>query len=175
VCGRVRYYKKGEFSFDGPQVNVSARAAGRRVLQYYRRVGDNGTFYGLLRRKQILNVPLVNVMGGDWIFLAAVAFLGKIRTLPDVVIHRDFTWDDTSHARLANSLGLPAFQARQPYLATAIAAYRDIRRDNPVYQSLGGAARWWLACRAWRMVCRRNGLRLPRLLKVLWRERRAGA
>ncbi len=170
VCGRIRYYKQGKFCFDGQTLNTPARAASKRVIQFYRQVSDCGAFYGLTRREQTRSIPCRNIMGWDWIFLATVTFMGKVRTLPDVVLHRDFTWDENSFQRYAKSMGLPAFQEREPYLSIAISAYRDIRHGTPVYQQLGGAARWWLACRAWRILCRRHGLRLPKLLKIYFSE-----
>jgi glycosyltransferase involved in cell wall biosynthesis len=173
VAGRTRYYQTGKFSFDARPVNALARKGSQRVLQYYRQVGDNGTFYGVMRLALANRIPLANVMGGDWLFVAALAFLGRVRTLPDVTIHREFTWDDTSHERIVRSLGLPAFQAREPRLTTAVAAYRDIRARNPVFQALGPATRWWLACRAGRILCRRHGVRLPKLLRLYFGEKDA--
>ena len=175
VCGRVRYYKKGEFSFDGPQVNVLARAAGRRVLHYYRRVGDNGTFYGLLRRKQILNIPLVNVMGGDSISSPrsrSSARFARCRRSSSIATSPGMTpathgWRTPWACRRPR----PASRTWRPLSPRTATSAATIRCTNPSAAPRAGG--WRAGPGGW--FCRRNGLRLPRLLKVLWRERRAGA
>lgn len=70
-----------KFIAEGERLNLWQETGTERVIAYYQQVLDNGVFYGLMRRNQLLKVPLYNTMGGDWLMIAAIAFLGKVKTL----------------------------------------------------------------------------------------------
>jgi hypothetical protein len=107
-----------------------------RMIKYYATVGRNGTFYGLMRRGQISQIALRNDMGGDWLFIAAVAFLGKIRTLREVSIHRHLGGATVSFSKMAQGLSLTQFEGRFPHLAIAAFAFKNILYRDQIFDKL---------------------------------------
>lgn len=96
ACGQTFYFRENnkqefseeEFIFEGERLNLWQEKATERVKAYYQQVLDNGVFYGLYRRNQLLRVPMNHTMGGDWLFIASIAFLGKVKTLENVSLKR---------------------------------------------------------------------------------------
>jgi len=96
ACGRAFYFRENnkqefsekEFIFEGGRIQLSQDKGTERVKAYYQQVTDNGVFYGLYRRNQLLTVPMNHTMGGDWLFIASIAFLGKIKTMESVFLKR---------------------------------------------------------------------------------------
>lgn len=96
VCGQTFYFRENneqdlsekELIFEGERLNLWQEKGTERVKAYYQQVLDNGVFYGLYRRNQLLRVPMNHTMGGDWLFVASIAFLGKVKTLENVSIKR---------------------------------------------------------------------------------------
>ncbi|MFN7562070.1 MAG: glycosyltransferase family 2 protein [Prosthecobacter sp.] len=151
--GRVRYYKQGVYSHEGRVITLDQDAPEHRLLSYYQAVGDNGIYYSLMRLEQVKKVPQRVVMGTDWFFVAGMAWQGKIRALDDTIIHRDYNWNATSFDRIARSQGIEGFAARSPYLAIALEAFEDIRKQ-PLYASLPEGGRTRLALKAFWTLCR---------------------
>jgi glycosyltransferase involved in cell wall biosynthesis len=135
ACGQIQYYKKGAYSHNGRVVNVEDEEPMRRVLNYYRQVGDNGTYYGLMRLEAVKNVPMRQVVGTDWFFVACMAFQGKIRSLDTTCIHRDYNWNESSFERVARDESIIGFDARNAYRCIAVEAFEDVLH-HPVYASL---------------------------------------
>ncbi len=133
VCGQAIYYQDGEELFRGVAVQLPQERPHERVVTYYNMVADNGTFYGLMRREQLVKVKLRNVMGADWLTIAAVAFLGKVVTLSSISVNRALGGSTVSYEKIASSLGLSRFQAFFPHLAIALSAFRDIAWRDSVY------------------------------------------
>ena len=96
VCGQTFYFRENneqdlsekELIFEGERLNLWQEKGTERVKAYYQQVLDNGVFYGLHRRSQLLRVPMNHTMGADWLFVASIAFLGKVKTLENVSIKR---------------------------------------------------------------------------------------
>ena len=96
VCGQTFYFRENneqdlsekELIFEGERINLWQEKGTERVKAYYQQVADNGVFYGLYRRNQLLRVPMNHTMGGDWLFVASIAFLGKVKTLENVSLKR---------------------------------------------------------------------------------------
>ena len=83
-----RYFRGDEFAFAEQETNLLASSAARRVTAYYRTVTLNGPFYGAMRREQAIRLPRQDGLGGDWLFVAALAYLGKVRTVGRVSLNR---------------------------------------------------------------------------------------
>jgi glycosyltransferase involved in cell wall biosynthesis len=148
VCGTARYTDEGEHGSTGVILNLLQDSPTHRVLSFYRQVNDNGTFYGLSRRETVLRYPMQDVLGGDWLFMAALAFHGKIQTLEDVYINRSSTGASADVRSLAKRYGFSERAARQPHRAIALTIARDIALTSPVFARLGAISRWSLAARS---------------------------
>jgi glycosyltransferase involved in cell wall biosynthesis len=136
VCGLSRYHQDDHEAFAGETINLRENCPLLRMIKYYATVRWNGTFYGLMRRRQIAQIALRNIMGGDWLFIAAVAFMGKIRTLREVSIHRQLGGATVSYSKMAQGLSLSNFEGRFPHLAIAIFAFKSILYRDQVFNRL---------------------------------------
>ena len=136
VCGLSKYYQDDHESFTGEGMNLNQNSPFLRTIKYYATVGRNGTFYGLMRRRQISQLALRNMMGGDWLFIAAVAFMGKIKTLREVSIHRHLGGATVSYSKMAQGLSLTKFEGRFPHLSIAAFAFRSILYQEHFYDTL---------------------------------------
>lgn len=145
VCGTAIYYKDGEILYPGVKVNLLHDSPAKRVLGYYSRVGDNGTFYGVMRREAVTKLSMKNTIGGDWHFIAIVAFLGKIKTLDNVIIKRKLGDSTGGLKKLATLLGVSKFQACNPYLSIAIEAFSDIAWKEKKFAGINSFKRLYLA------------------------------
>lgn len=186
VCGRVKYFRGGELAFVERPTNLLAPSAHRRVIAFYRSVTLNGTFYGAMRREHGLRLPPPTGLGGDWLFVAALAYLGKVRTLDDVSLNRSIEGVSKDARSLAASYGLPERAGANWHVTVARRAYDDIVH-GPVYSALGrrrrtlagGAAAGLVLVRfSWKVWLGRLLARLgifERARAVLERRRRASS
>ena len=151
ACGQTVYYQDGDESYRGVVVQLPQESPQERVAAYYSVVAENGTFYGLMRREQLVHVKMINVMGGDWLVIAAMAFLGNVVTLPSISVNRALGGSTVSYSKIANTLGVSKFQAVFPHVVTAFSAFREIAWRNPVY-SLNRIERVRLAWKCQRII-----------------------
>jgi len=148
VVGRGRYFIDGNHAFDEDPIDLLDTSACERVLSYYRTVGINGMFYGLMRREMVAHTKIDNVFGGDWLFLARIAFQGKARTLEAVAINRSTDGASGDLEQLARQVGVSRVLVKKPLLAVAYSAFRDIAWRSPIYSSLSRRSRFALGLRA---------------------------
>jgi glycosyltransferase involved in cell wall biosynthesis len=155
VCGTDRYYEDGKFVFENRRINLLEDSGSERVLSYYRQVGINGTFYGLMRREQLLKIPFQAALGGDWLLVARVAFLSKVKALESVAINRSVTGASQDLRKLAAREGLSPFMVRNPHLKVALLAFGDIVWVKSPYRAMSLMGRLALGCRCFLVLCRR--------------------
>jgi glycosyltransferase involved in cell wall biosynthesis len=155
VCGGGRYYQGDKFCFEEKAINLPQGCGKERVLSYYRQVGMNGMLYGVMRREVLSGLELRNTIGGDWLLMARMAFLGKVRTLENVFINRSLGGASRDLETLVAHHGLPAFVAKNPHLLIAFLIFRDIAWKCPIYESLGRRQRISLASSSASSVIRR--------------------
>ena len=158
VCGKARYFHDGIFVREGVAVDLLQDMGSDRLLAHYAQVTDNGTLYGLMRRNQILRVPIRNTLGADWLVIAATAFMGKVKTLPDVYANRSLGGATVSYEKIAETMGLSALAATHPHLTIAVAAFTDTAWHSPAFSQAGILSRLTLACRVFVAVAKRGGL-----------------
>lgn len=136
VSGKPLFYVNQKFAYEDIVFNLVQEDRCERLISYYTHVGENGIFYGLMRRDQISRIPITKTMGGDWLIVANLAFLGKIKTISHVCVHRESNWSVDYHKKLAKSLGLSNFQGNNPYLSIALSASKDIFQNTDIYGCL---------------------------------------
>jgi len=146
VSGTPLYYAKGVHQGAGQIFSLLQRSAWRRLLTYYWKVGDNGVFYGLMRRSELQYSTLPNCMGGDWIFIANAAARGKVVMLAETSVHRELGGATASYADIARVLGLPSLRAVFPHVFIAAHAFSDIAFRSPTYKNRLACTRYaWAA------------------------------
>jgi glycosyltransferase involved in cell wall biosynthesis len=151
ACGETLYYQDGSDSHRGVVMQLPQESPQERVAAYFSQVSENGTFYGLMRRKQLAKRRMGNVMGGDWLVVASMAFSGKVVTLPSIRVNRELGGSTVSYTKIANTLGVSKFQAVYPHAVTALSAFREIAWRDPVY-SLNRIDRIRLAWKCQRII-----------------------
>jgi glycosyltransferase domain-containing protein len=154
VAGRARYYRDGNHVHDGVEMQLLDARPDRRVRDYYARVDDNGTFYGVMRTASLrAAAPLRNVLGNDWHLIAGVAFTGKVRTLASPAIHRELDGTSVGIDRILETFGSRPAQARIPHLVMAWHAFADVAWRHPLYRrlSLAGRIRTGV-CGGWALI-----------------------
>lgn len=147
VCGASKFFHHGEFLLNGETINLLQSSAAERVLAYYAQVDHNTVFYGVMRREQVQLVRPPNVLGGDWLLIASMAFMGKIETLQGESINRSWEGASRDLKTLTATIGVSDLHTHAPHLSIAIAAFVDIVWLSEAYASLGLVARLSLACR----------------------------
>jgi glycosyltransferase domain-containing protein len=158
ASGKSVYYRQSEPVYSGGEIQVNQETGFERLLSYYAQVSDNGTFYGLARRETLLSMPLLNTMGADWLFIAGLAFKGKIATLNDVYVHRSLGGATESYEKIAEIANLPKFEAQYPHLSIALSAYREIAWNSPVYTCLDNPERLKLAHYTANLILMKHGV-----------------
>jgi glycosyltransferase involved in cell wall biosynthesis len=156
ACGVDHYYVGGKLERDGEPMNLDEATGIARVLSYYRHVNGNGAFYGLMRRQLIADTPMYEMLGGDWMLIAALAFHGKIRTAIGTNLHRTLAGVSSNWESLLSVFTLNDFQKANPGLTIAGAVFNDIAWRSPVYEVLGRSRRVMFATQAFFTVARRH-------------------
>ena len=147
VGGTPLYYAGGIHQGPGKVFSLLQGSAWQRVLAYYWKVGDNGLFYGLMRRAELHPSTLPNCMGSDWVFIANAAARGKVVMLAETSVHRELGGATASYAGIARVLGLPPLQAAFPHIVIAAHAFSDIAFRSPTYMNHMWWTRYaWAAC-----------------------------
>jgi len=156
AAGMAVYHRGEEVARHGVVMDLDGSHPGDRVARYFDLVEENGVFYGLARTEALRRaMPLAHEMGGDWFVVARLAYLGRVRTLSSVAVHRSVGGATRNLRHVAESSGLGRFQASAPQLALAAFTVRDIGWRSGVYADLGPTGRIALAARCSAIVTRR--------------------
>lgn len=141
ACGAALYYRDRAMVRRGKRISLTSDDPRLRVLSYLSRVSDNGTFYGVMRREQLLGVPVRDVAGADWLIIASVAYLGKVVTLDEVHVHRGLGGASKSLRSQTDAIALPAWHARWIFVNLPLATFREILWGSDVFRARPLASR----------------------------------
>lgn len=145
VCGVAKYYENEMYLRDGAKIELESGDPFQRVLEYYLRVEDNSTFYGLFNKNKIAGAFMKNILAGDWLFLAGAAFNGRIGLLPDISFKRKCGGATASFEKISKTLGISSANSRFPYFMIALNAFSDIVFNDAVYGKNNLSARLFTA------------------------------
>ena len=107
AAGTAVYHRDDEVVRRGVVMNIDDVRPEERVAAYYDLVEENGVFYGLARTDALRRaMPLPEEMGGDWCVVARLAYLGRIRTLSTVAVHRAVGGATRNLRNVAEAAGL---------------------------------------------------------------------
>jgi len=153
VCGLARYYRDGRQVIDERPTDLLSRRPGARVARYFSRVSMNGPLFGLTRTERVRHAGgFPEAVGGDWSLVSALAAAGRIRTLPDVHIHRSMAGLGDDPRALAESFGLTGLKSRRHHAVVAARLWRDIAARDPAYARMPCTARLFTASLAAALV-----------------------
>jgi glycosyltransferase involved in cell wall biosynthesis len=147
VSGMTRYFEPGASApcREDQVMVLEQRSSEERVLAYFALLRENGVFFGVSRREQLLEVGLGSEFGADWSLVACFAYLGKVRTLQTVCVNRTSGGAGSLTGHLAPH-GLSGFFA-QPENHEALLAwkmYLEVSRNADTFKPLGVLRRQWL-------------------------------
>ena len=137
VGGEVKYYKNSNFVYTAKPTPFMSNNKILRMFSYYKVVDDNGIFYGLMRTAAARKCRMINCMGSDWLFVATIAYHGKIGFCNGTAIHRDLGGTSESIEKLVSILGVPSIQAKIPMtFPLMVNAVFDLFRQKDAYQNI---------------------------------------
>jgi GT2 family glycosyltransferase len=177
VGGVARYYEGDAAVREGRRTNLPQEDPGTRMWRYLRDVDDNGIFYGLARAQDLQRAaPMPDVLGADWLLVAALAFSGKVLTVPETYVNRSLGGTSRSIPRILTTVRRSAAGGRQvPYLVTVGALFQEIAWRSAAYARVAPPGRLLLAARAAPAAMRWRGtlwlLLGPSLLRIARRPR----
>ena len=149
VTGATRYYE-GDAPPDlvlNTELTDGSRA--RRVVRYLRGSWSSAAFYGVMRSSAVRPaLPIPNVLGADWIFVAALAFAGPVVTTTETHLNRKRGGTSANFQKIAEVSGLPMGAARNPHLSIAYNQFRDIAFFSQAYACLNRPRRFALGVTA---------------------------
>lgn len=135
--GHPQYVREDGACAAGSPINLRHASPARRVHAYLRDVDDGAGIYGVLPRAIIDTLPEIrNVVGNDWLFVAEIAALGKIVSLPKATLYRSLDGTSASPRTIAKTLHLPAVQGRFPFTTVACAFAADVLWRSPVHTAV---------------------------------------
>jgi len=140
----------------GQKIDLESERPEDRVLDYFRTVGRNGMFYGVMRRALISAISFDDTLGADWLTIAGMAYSGKIRMLEDTYVNRSIAGVSSELDGLAAMYKLSGFQRSNPYWVVACNAFSEIGWRSALYEGLGRAGRVRLAGRVFRTIVTRH-------------------
>ncbi len=153
VGGIGKSYEDDVFLNKCRPINLDQPKATDRVLAYFAEVGDNSILFGVTRREQLIRILMRNTMGADWLLVAALAFIGKLKTLNSVSIHRNRKFSSSSSIKkIRTTLGLPIYQQFFPHISIAVSAFSDIVWKNPVFADLNNCKRYFFGARVFLQI-----------------------
>lgn len=117
VCGKCFLYEDGKLLREDKATNIEIDNPIDRIRAFYHTVATNSCFYGVMYTSYLQKIGgLQNVMGGDWLLIAGVAYLGKIKTLETTSVYRSIGGASSNLASLALSCGLSPIWQKLPHL-----------------------------------------------------------
>ncbi|OUR98793.1 hypothetical protein A9Q84_05105 [Halobacteriovorax marinus] len=166
VTGQAKYYDGDQFIRLGERTQFDQNSACDRVKSYYTVVTDNGVFYGVMRLAHISKIEIRNVLSGDWMIIAALAYAGKIIHFDETFINRALGGTSRSYANIIKSLKLSPLYHYFPYAIVSVDAGLEVFRCQ-IYDDLSFIRKTVFACE----ICWTINYRIfkRRALKVLKR------
>lgn len=115
VSGTTRYHSNQKFIKYGRKINITDDSNDARTISFYSQTLDNGVFYGIYNTKMVTKIIFPNSWAGDQIFVANIAYFGKIKTLDNVFIHRSIDGTSSNMNQVIKNLKLPKIQYYIPH------------------------------------------------------------
>ena len=152
---------KDNHSWKGEYISILNSNRYFRFLSYYFFINDNSFFYEIINTEKVELLELENKSGNDCHFIAAIAYQGKIKTVPEANVYRSVAGVSSSMSNAAKQWGEPWWVQREPYLGMAVGAYQSTIRDDNVFGKeslllrhvIGCAACGWLVAK--KVIARR--------------------
>lgn len=175
VMGTINYYDNGKLETIEEGFTIEEKSRLARVNKFYDLVEHGALFYGLIPTSIAQSVPLRNVLGGDWHYVAALAYIGKIKNFEYSGYNKNKGGTSVNWENYARIIGASSFAENFPFLDIASVAFKEIWSDNLHYRNSNKPARFKAGILAFMAVFKRFYLRPLRTnpSKVIKREWRS--
>jgi glycosyltransferase involved in cell wall biosynthesis len=146
VCGKIFHFKDEKFFFQEKKVRLLQETGSARAISYYKNLGLNGIFYGLMQKDVILDSAIKNAICFDWFICGRIAFSGKVDIIDTITLNRSFEGSNNSPEKTIISLKLPERELKNIYLKIGYRAFLDILSWNNLLFKYGKISQFYLAC-----------------------------
>ncbi len=139
VSGKINYWEKGSLIYTEKGFSLEDDNPFHRVQSFYSQVQQGTLLYGLHRNVWIRQNPIRRNLVGDWHFIAANAFMGKVKSLNRVGSQRvdvKDSWGEAYLTDLIGRLGLSKYWTRFPKLRVALETFEATTSYFPVFHSI---------------------------------------
>lgn len=135
VCGEIDYWKDDRLTDRERKLNFTQEKPLNRSISYYSKVKEGALIYGMMRTEAAQKVRFKSILGGDWHFVAAMAYQGKIRQLPFVgYVKHPGVGVSRNFRNYAKIMGEAPVWGYLPYTKMAGDAFREICYVSPIYR-----------------------------------------
>lgn len=145
ISGIINYTEEGRVVAQEKNIDLQQSSGLSRCLEYYMRVREGGMYYGMMRREFGQQLGVGPMMGGDWHFVAGLAYLGKIKILDFVGYSKSRGGVSSDFRDYARTYGEGAIWGYLPFVKIGLDAASEIifragvfRRTNWLKRSLAG-------------------------------------
>ncbi len=154
ITGKTKFYREDKFSHDGVQANLLNENSLNRWMSFYINILGSGNTpnFGVIELDRLRQFKMPNVMGCDYILFSRIAFVGKIKTLEEVCIHRRLGGMSKSMKSMAISFSLPGFDKQFGFLSLWINIFKDFL-FNSSFKSLNMADKLCAAAKLNLLMC----------------------
>jgi glycosyltransferase involved in cell wall biosynthesis len=136
VSGQIKYWKNSKTHFCEKDFTMEWSSPAMRALRYYSKVVYGAIFHGLMRRKEAEQIPLRNIIGNDFHFVASLAYLGKIKNLECVGYNKELAGTSSDAKKYARVIGANWFSASFPRLKIAGDAFAEVVFRGTTFQHI---------------------------------------
>jgi glycosyltransferase involved in cell wall biosynthesis len=163
AAGRAKYYK-GDSSFEGEVVNLKQEDPSERVIHYYREIGYNSLYYGLIPRRFFPALVIRHQLADDLIMVARLTFMGKVKVIDSVYSHHSAKGVSTNPEKMYHLYGIDPRRMINHYYFMALKVARDILCSSIPYNTLSPIKRIVLAWDAFKTVLAKQDLTVRQAL-----------
>ena len=139
IMGRIHYMKEEELFFTERGFSLEQEDPIKRVLNFYQKVQQGTLLYGLHRNVWIRQNPVRPNLVGDWHFIAANAYAGKVKYLDMKAVEQSCEeggFEGTPMKKVIKNQGLARFWTYIPQLRLALETFLAILEVFPIYRSI---------------------------------------
>ncbi len=145
AAGYADYYKGDRKLYTGTVMNLIDTSGVDRVKKYFSQVRHNSVFYGVMRTAELRNIYIQNVLGGDLLMVAAMTFLGKVKSIEATRVHRRRGGESQNNKKMIESMSLFWIDRHFPRISVAYNIFSDITINQPLYNTLNNVEKHQLA------------------------------
>ncbi len=165
AAGRTMYYDGGT-SFQGEIINLEQEDPSRRVVHYYQNVKYNSIYYGLIPRRFFPALVIRHQLADDWIMIARLTFMGKVKVIDSVYSHRSAKGTSTDLEKIYSLFNIDPRRAINHYYFIALKSAKDILCSSIPYKILSPMKRIALAWQAAEAVLAKQNVTVRQALYI---------